>query len=111
MREDSFEEIGKKLPYRESDEYLDSLLDRVAENAVRQQGRAFGKKRWGLMLTSAAAVALLVLGIGLTVLNNGRSQHVMTQQTESPIDEFLNSLTDEEVAQLPCFEIEEIPEY
>ena len=111
MKEDSFENLGKKLPYRESDEYLDTLLDRVAENAVRRQDRTHGKKHWGLMLTSAAAVALLVLGIGLTVLNNGRSQHVLVQQTDSPIDEFLNSLTDEEVAQLPCFEIEEIPEY
>ena len=35
MKEDSFENIGKKLPYRESDEYLDTLLDRVAENAVQ----------------------------------------------------------------------------
>ena len=109
MKEDEFDNIGKHLPYSESDEYLDSLLDRVARNAVRQQYQSRWKKHWALKVASAAAVALLLLGIGVTVVDNGSSQAI--QQAESPIDEFLNSLTDEEVAQLPYYEIEEIPEY
>lgn len=111
MKEDTFDNIGKKLPYSESDEYLDSLLDRVAQHAIRQQYQTRWKKHWALKAASVAAVVILVLGIGLTVMDKGNNQSVAIQQADSPIDEFLNSLTDEEVAQLPYYEIEEIPEY
>lgn len=111
MKEDAFENIGRKLPYSESDEYLDSLLDRVAQHAIRQQYQTRWKKHWALKVASVAAVVILVLGIGLTVMDKGNNQSVAIQQVDSPIDEFLNSLTDEEVAQLPYYEIEEIPEY
>ena len=63
------------------------------------------------MWASAAAVALLLIGIGFHELNDVNRQPAATVQAGGPFDEFLNSLTDEEVAQLPYYEIEEIPEY
>lgn len=111
MKEDLFEHMGKPLPYHESEEYLDDLMERVADRAVKNRGTADATHRWRKAFLSAAAVALLVLGIGLTVMQRSVSQQAMAQSSEGPIDEFLNSLTDEEVAQLPYFEIEEIPEY
>ena len=111
MKDESFDNIGKRLPYDESEEYLDGLLDKAAHVALQQHGKPLGRKRWGLMWASAAAVALLLVGIGFHELNDVNRQPVATQQAGGPIDEFLNSLTDEEVAQLPCYEIEEIPEY
>ena len=111
MKEDSLESMGKRLPYHESEDYLDDLLDRVADKAIKSRGTAHGMLRWRKTILSAAAVALLVLGIGLTVMQRSVSQQTMTQSSEGPFEEFLNSLTDEEVAQLPYFEIEEIPEY
>lgn len=112
MKDESFDNIGKRLPYDESEEYLDGLLDKAAHVALQQHGRPQGRKRRGLMWASAAAVALLLMGIGFHELNNDvNRQPVVTHQAGGPIDEFLNSLTDEEVAQLPCYEIEEIPEY
>lgn len=103
--------IGQRLPYVESDEYLDGLIDRVTENAIAAQAHARTRKRWGLMVSSAAAVALLAIGISLTVLNGKPNSEPVATQADGPIDEFLNGLTDEEVVALPCYEIEEIPEY
>ncbi len=111
MMEEIFDDIGKKLPYHESEEYLDSLMDKAADIALQQHGNTRGKKHWGLMWASAAAVALLLIGIGFHELNDVNRQSAATVQASGPFDEFLNSLTDEEVAQLPYYEIEEIPEY
>lgn len=108
---DLLNDIGKKMPYSESQEYLDGLIDRATEQAVKRHAVAGGKRRWGVMAASAAAVALLLVGIGLSVMNNESQRPSVTIQPQSPIDEFLGSLTDEEVAQLPYIEIEEIPEY
>lgn len=108
---DLLNDIGKKMPYSESQEYLDGLIDRATEQAVKRHAVARSKRRWGVMAASAAAVALLLVSIGLSVMNNESQRPAVTLQTQSPIDEFLGSLTDEEVAQLPYIEIEEIPEY
>lgn len=104
------DQIGKRLPYRESETYLDGLIDQATENALKQRS---GDHHWWDKggLVPAAAVALLVIGIGFTVLHNHSQRNVMTMQSSGPIDEFLNTLTDEEIAQLPYYEIEEIPEY
>lgn len=104
------DQIGKRMPYRESEVYLDGLIDRATENALKQ--RSSSPNWWNRSrLVSAAAVALLIIGIGFTVLHSSSQRNVMTMQSSGPIDEFLNELTDEEVAQLPYYEIEEIPEY
>ena len=105
------DEIGKKMPYDESEEYLDSFIDRATEQAIKQHAVDRGRHRWTVMAASAAAVALLLIGIGVTVMNYECRQTAVTLPAEGPIDEFLSSLTNEEVAQLPYMEIEEIPEY
>ena len=105
------DEIGKKMPYNESEEYLDNLINRATEQAIKQHAVGRGRHRWTVMAASAAAVALLLISIGVTVMNYESRQNAVTLQAEGPIDEFLSSLTDEEVAQLPYIEIEEIPEY
>ena len=103
--------IGKRMPYSESEEYIDGLIVRATEQAIKHRVVARSRRRWGVMAASVAAVALLLVSIGLTVMNNESQRAAVTLQTEGPIDEFLGSLTDEEVAQLPYYEIEEIPEY
>ena len=105
------DDMTKQLPYQESEEYLEALLDRVTREAVRQQQVAPVSKRWSLARWSAVAAVVLALGIGLTVLNHEPKRVVVATTPASPIDEFLNTLTDEEVARLPYYEIEEIPEY
>ena len=100
-----FDDIGKRMPYRESGEYLDNLIDEATENAIKRQNpNRSAWHRWA-MAASAAAVAILI------ALYNGRTIQAVTMDNQGPIDEFLSSLSDEEAAQLPFYEVEEIPEY
>ena len=103
-------DIDKRLPYRESDEYLDSLIDSATEQAITHHAHRHSKWRMTMIKLSAAAVTLLAVGIGITLFNGHTTQPV-TMDNQSPLDEFLNTLSDEEAAQLQYYEIEEIPEY
>lgn len=112
---DSFDDIGKKMPYQESETYLNNLIDRVTEVAISKQ-HAVGQVSWRkrhkhMMIASAAAVALLVIGIATTMLNSPGTAPATAMTANGPLDEFLNTLSNEEAAQLPYYEIEEIPEY
>ena len=108
---DLLNNIGKKMPYQENEAYLDDLINQATEQAILHERKKKASRRLTMMMTSAAAVVLLVVGVGLTVINHNSKAVAPIQQAESPMDQFLNSLSDEEVAQLPYYEIEEIPEY
>ncbi len=108
----SLDEIEKRLPYRESQDYLDSLVDRAVDGAIKQHAAV--KRRWrsGLMATSAAAVVLLLIGIGLKAFfYHDMATTRSAVAAASPLDDFLSSLDDTEASQLTYYEIEEIPEY
>lgn len=107
-----FDDIGKKLPYNESETYLDGLVDEMTEKAIMQHHQTKNKMRWRTIAVSTAASVLIIIGIG-TTLHHQRDNNnaVVTLNAEGPFDEFLNTLSDEEVAMLPDYEIEEIPEY
>ena len=107
--EELFNDIGKKMPYKESEEYLDNLIGNATENAINHQAQTNRRSRLSMMLASAAAVALLVIGIGFTLFNGQGKTETISDQ--GPLDEFLSTLSDEEAAQLSFYEIEEIPEY
>lgn len=108
---DLLNDIGKKMPYQEDETYLDRLLEQAAQKAIMHEHKRKSSRRLAMMITSAAAVVLLVVGVGLTVIKHSSKTTTPIQQNESPMDQFLASLSDEEVAQLPYYEIEEIPEY
>jgi len=62
------------------------------------------------LAASAAAVAALIVCFGIGFFN-GKSPQPVAENSQGPLDEFLNTLSDEEAAQLTFYEIEEIPEY
>lgn len=103
-------DIEKRLPYQESEEYIDALIDRTTQNAITHHAQSHSKWRVTIMALSAAAVTLLVVGISITLFNGQTSQPI-SMSSQGPLDEFLNTLSDEEAAQLQYYEIEEIPEY
>ncbi|MBR5685408.1 MAG: hypothetical protein IKX18_04555 [Muribaculaceae bacterium] len=105
------DEIGKPMPYKERDEYLEELIDHVTETAIKQHAAPRSGRRWRMATTAAAAaVVLLIIGVGGVVFNNLAIKSHGTP-VQSPMDEFLESISDEEAAMLPCYEIEDIPEY
>lgn len=107
--EELFNDINKRMPYKESEEYLDVLIDKATENAINHQVQTNRRSRLVMKLASAAAVVLLVIGIGVTLF---KGQDIpVTKSDQGPLDEFLSTLSDEEAAQLSFYEIEEIPEY
>lgn len=110
---DSFKNLGKTMPYQESDDYIDALIDRSVKQALDKVPASHlfhpGHKR--MIWASIAAVVLLAVGIRVTVKLHDSQQPQTVMTDEGPIDQFLNSISDEEAAQLLCFEIEEIPEY
>lgn len=109
-----FENIGKRMPYAESDDYVSQLVERTTEKALHRQGRA-RTVSLRVRLLAAAAVVLLLAGIGITYYNKVAvplpQQPQVAEDTSGPIDDFLNSLSDEDAQLLAYYDIEEIPEY
>ena len=110
---DKFNNVGKRLPYHERDEYIDELIDRSVQRALDRpqvpRVNHLGRKR--MIWASIAAIALFAIGIQVMLNYHDPQQPQAVMADEAPIDQFLNSISDEEAAQLQCFEIEEIPEY
>ena len=98
------------MPYKESEAYLNQLISQSTENAISQAPKRTATIRRMRYIAAAAAVALLVT-IGVTQFT-GTSEPQMAQTEQAgPLDEFLNSLSDEEAQLLAYYDIEEIPEY
>ncbi|MBQ9411317.1 MAG: hypothetical protein IJU21_06885 [Bacteroidales bacterium] len=95
-----FENIVTDLPYKESAEYVESLVERCT-TAAAKSGPAPAKvvRPWFYAFAGAAAAAAVILGVFL-----------FTNRT-SPMDSFLASLTDEEAAMIVDLPITDIPEY
>ena len=120
--------IGKKMPYRESQEYLDELIERTTEQAIleergkRKEERGYSAHRSKLYAAAAAIVALLVFA-GITlwapsqqpVVAELLTDTIATSTTEiegeGPIDEFLDGISDDDAQLLAYYEIEDEVEY
>ena len=95
------------MPYRESDEYVRRIVSDATERAVSNSKTA-KPVRAARVAAAAAAVFLMAAG-GVTCYKLTADTRQLTVRTEtSPVEEFLNGLTDEEVQMLSCYEIEEI---
>lgn len=110
----------KQMPFRENDEYVSRLLDNATRHAVkvcraeRARRRAVRASLLRIALGAAASV-VLVLGLGWRLLlPQAASQPgpaTAVEQEQSPLDVFLDGITDEEAQAIACYEVEDIPEY
>lgn len=94
-----------KMPYHESEQYLDELIERSTKAAMQ--------KRMPILRYATIAAAVILLwniipapDFGMTCQNS-----IAQADKTGPIDKFISSLTDEEAEQIICYDIEEIPEY
>lgn len=101
-----FGNMNTKLPYKESESYVDVLVQRSVETASLQ-GKVERKINRNLVYTlvGVAAAAAIVLAV---VIPSGRKT---VQPAGSPIEMFLASISDSEAAMIVDWPIEEIPEY
>ena len=112
-----FEHIGKQTPYVESANYIDDLISKATEKAMEEnhyKSNATHLRRW----MATAAIILLLAGVCIIYFSrknqeakNPQQVIVKQQRLNSPIDEFLDSLTAKEIMMLAYYETEDIPEY
>lgn len=102
-----FQNIGKRMPYAESNEYLSQLLSQATEKAISQPVTTT-TRTW----LAAAAIATLLAVAGISYFQHQPTTGQLSASLEeSPIEQFLNELSDDDVQFLACYDIEEIPEY
>lgn len=94
-----------KMPYHESEQYLDELIERSTKAAMQ--------KRTPILRYATIAAAVILLWNIIPAPDSGMTcQNSIAQADKTgPIDKFISSLTDEEAEQIICYDIEEIPEY
>ena len=102
-----FENIGKGLTYKESPDYVERLVNSCRDAAVAKADASRHSYRpWFYGMTALAAAAAVAVGIFLWA--PGSTSRLLKS---SPIDKFLASLTDEEVAMIVDVPVDDIPEF
>lgn len=96
-----------RMPYHETDGYVGRLVSDITEQAIRRQ-KATKSVPIPRLAVAVAATLLLVVGSVTYLKPTADVFPPITQSKESPVDEFLNTLTDEEVQMLTDYEVEEI---
>lgn len=106
-----FQHIDKRMPYVEKAEYVEQLVHQATENAIARKPRPrFRVAKLTTSLMAAASLALLI-GVGVNRYMQPMADVVAQAQGESPFDEFLGEISDEEAQLLACYDLEELPEY
>lgn len=105
-----FDKIGQGMPYAENDDYLDNLISSATEKAIEKNRSKGTVAKWTIASLAAASIALLVV-VGVKMFNNPPTKPVVAHENASPIDEFLDGLSDDDAQLLAYYEIEDVPEY
>ena len=119
----------KRMPYAESEDYLNRLIEESAERAIQQSTHPQARVRSlrPLVVSAAAAVALLLV-VALTqwrpaseplaeaelsqdTIALAAESNLMANASDGPIDEFLNTLSDDEAQLLSYYDVYDMPEY
>ncbi len=120
----------QNAPYKENDEYVDTLVRKATENAITKGKERKGKKRIILTLTSiGAAAACIAIALNMShVMDNGKwikeksgqniakantvkTKEASTNRSAGPLDKFMAKASDEEKTMIIYYELDEIPEY
>lgn len=110
--------MNENQAFDDAPDYVEQVVRQATEQALRVHGKRSWAWRpaWGkvaAVAASAAAVVALVMAVGGGQDGEERLQQPLAQAAvkESPLDSFLEQITDEEAQHLSCYELEEIPEY
>ncbi|MBQ3895768.1 MAG: hypothetical protein II734_01535 [Paludibacteraceae bacterium] len=120
----------QNAPYKENDEYVDTLVRKATENAITKGKERKGKKRIILTLTSiGAAAACIAIALNMShVMDNGKwikeksgqniakantvkTKEASTNRSAGPLDKFMAKASDEEKTMINNYQLDEIPEY
>ncbi len=120
----------QNAPYKENDEYVDTLVRKATENAITKGKERKDKKRIILTLTSIGAAAACIAialnmshvtdsgkwikeksGQNIAKANTVKTKEASTNRSTGPLDKFMAKATDEEKTMIAYYELDEIPEY
>ena len=93
----NYEDIRGTLPYKESPVYIEGLIDRCKEGAVRAASVAPAPVIRPWMYGIAAALVAGIVALAITLAPR-----------KAPMDRFLANLSDEEAEMIIDYEVEEI---
>lgn len=101
---------GKRLPYKENDEYVSRLISECADNAIKTattvQRGSVKKVIWRV----TAVAAMLVLGV--MMYYNLTKESDFDRYLNSPtLSEVLSQMSDEDLMCVGTYELYDIPEY
>lgn len=102
---------GKRMPYKEGDDYVAQLIERSADRAIAGVGTKKSRVaviRWASMAVSVAAMALCAVLL-FSKLNDERTYEMI--QNSMSLSEVLDSMSEEELMCVSDYTIEDIPEY
>lgn len=114
-------DLGRRMPYVEPEGYARDLVARHAERAIAagRGRRVVMRQRW--RWTGVAASLLLLLSTGTLWLTQHCDSPANTfgmvnvriarEVQPSPLDVFLEGISDEEACLIECCEIEEIEDF
>ena len=120
----------QNAPYKENDEYVDTLVRKATENAITKGKERKDKKRIILTLTSIGAAAACIAialnmshvtdsgkwikeksGQNIAKANTVKTKEASTNRSTGPLDKFMAKASDEEKTMIIYYELDEIPEY
>ncbi|MDO4972369.1 MAG: hypothetical protein Q4E41_09795 [Bacteroidales bacterium] len=100
------------MPFDEKDDYVKSLLEKATDNALKHKSQPKKAKQRPTLffkIAAAACVAIAVAMAGMHFLNSKNENVVTTSQ--SPLDNYLSKISDQEASDLFCYEVEGVAEY
>lgn len=119
MNDDFKPTVGKRMPYAETDEYIDSLVTRCADRAIALRDGSRGShrrsgsfmRRMGIAATSmAAAILAAAIIIPSAIDDSGSRITAATIAQSSSLSDVLSSLSNDELATLDYYTLEDLPD-
>lgn len=107
-----FETVGKRLPYKETEGYVNDLVARCADRAIASRNasrlaRPF-MRRVGIAVTSMAA-ALLAAAVIFPAISGGSVTTVEAIAQSSSLGDVLSSMSNDELAAIDYYSFDDIP--
>ncbi|MBE6310720.1 MAG: hypothetical protein E7080_06690 [Bacteroidales bacterium] len=101
---------GKRMPYKENDDYVARLIAKSADVAIVQAKQSQKARFKTVLVRWCSVAAMIAIIVGTYWWNVQESDFEQYKNSESLAD-VLDSMSDEQVMNLYCYELEEIPEY
>lgn len=109
--------LTRNLPYKETDQYVDALVERTTRDAIAHNAGLHGMAWTITKVAAAVAVAVTVAWSAFTFVPTGDtpstddSYAYLTDDISTPTtDRFLNELSDDEATLLASYELSDFDE-